>query len=87
MALSLEKRIQAIEERNQRVEADKAWETSLVRRVIIAVLTYGVMVLFMSSIGVTNPWSNALIPTTGFILSTLSLPFFKQLWLQAKQRS
>ena len=37
---SLERRIQAIEERNKRVEADKAWETSLTRRVSIAVITY-----------------------------------------------
>jgi hypothetical protein len=35
----LEKRISNIEERNKRVEGDKAWETSTLRKILIIVLT------------------------------------------------
>lgn len=35
-----EYRLQAIEQRNFRVETDKAWETSLTRRLSIVLLTY-----------------------------------------------
>jgi len=42
-----ESQIAAIVERNRRVEADKAWEVSLFRRLTIAVLTYAIAVLFL----------------------------------------
>ena len=35
----------------------------------------------MNAIGVNNPWLNAIIPSLGFLLSTLSLPFFKNIWI------
>ena len=38
---SLEERVQNIEERNNRVELDKAWEVSWTRRVFIAVAIHG----------------------------------------------
>ena len=41
--------IRSIKERNARVEADKAWETSMTRKVLIAVLTYALVVLFFYS--------------------------------------
>jgi len=37
---SLKIEIEKIKGRNRRVEADKAWETSLTRKILIAVLTY-----------------------------------------------
>ncbi|MBW3015554.1 hypothetical protein KY330_03970 [Candidatus Woesearchaeota archaeon] len=77
----LEKEIILIKKRNKRVEADKAWETSMFRRVIIAVMTYIVVVLFMWIIDVQDFWLNALVPTAGFMLSTLSLPFIKKWWI------
>lgn len=36
----LEERINKIEERNARVEGDKAWETSNLRKILIIILTY-----------------------------------------------
>ena len=69
--LQLEKRIEAIEVRNQKVEADKAWETSWVRRLSIAVLTYIVIVIYLSVINNDAPFINALVPVAGFLLSTL----------------
>ena len=45
----LESEIDTIKERNQKVEKDKARETSLMRKLSILVLTYFVMALFMYS--------------------------------------
>ena len=73
--------IEQIKERNRRVEADKAWETSKTRKIIITLMTYVVIVFFLWSIDTPNPWYNAIVPAIGFILSTLSLPFFKNFWL------
>ncbi|MFA5796558.1 MAG: hypothetical protein WC916_00790 [Candidatus Woesearchaeota archaeon] len=78
----MEKEINAIKERNKRVEADKAWETSITRRAIIAVLTYIIIVIFLMIINIPNPWLNALVPTAGFMLSTLTLSVVKDWWLE-----
>ncbi len=80
--MNTKKEVEEIKKRNARVEADKAWETSWVRKGIIAVLTYLVIVLFFFSAGLPNPFVNAVVPTVGFILSTASLPYFKKIWLK-----
>ena len=77
----LERRVKVIEARNQRVEVDKAWETSLTRKVLLIIFTFLSIGLYMNAIGVNNPWLNAIIPSLGFLLSTLSLPFFKNIWI------
>lgn len=74
--------IEKIKERNKKVEAEKAWETSFVRKVSIAIFTYLFMCLFMWSIGVTNIFVNALVPTFGYLLSTLSMSFVKRFWIK-----
>ena len=81
---NISKEIELIKERNKRVELDKAWETSLARKIIIAVLTYLVIVLFFYFASLSKPFINAIVPTLGFILSTLSLSLFKKLWIKAK---
>ena len=78
----VEKRLNAIEQRNKKVELDRAWETSLSRKIIIAVLTYITIVLFFFVAQLPKPFINSIIPTAGFVLSTLSLPFFKKLWIK-----
>ena len=75
---SLQKEIDYIKLRNQRVEKDKAWETSTARKVSVAVLTYLTILLFFVVIKVKNPMINAIVPTLGFLLSTMSLPFIKK---------
>jgi hypothetical protein len=77
----MKKEIKAILERNKRVEQDKAWEISLSRRTLIALMTYFILVIFLRIIKIPNPWLNALIPAIAFVLSTLSLPFFKKIWI------
>ncbi|MBI5046499.1 hypothetical protein HZC07_02085 [Candidatus Micrarchaeota archaeon] len=74
-------KINQINERNVRVEADKAWERSLTRRVIIAVGTYFISVFVLFSINSPTPFLTALVPSIGYILSTLTLPFLKAVWL------
>ncbi len=79
---NLEKRVEAIEKRNSRVESDKSWEGSWSRKIIIALLTYLIIGSYMNYIGVNSPWINAIIPTTGFILSTLTLRVLKNIWIK-----
>ena len=76
--------IDAIRERNKRVELDKAWETSFTRRSIITFMTYIVMVVFLYAINAQLPWLYALIPAAGYFLSTLSLKFVKKIWVSKK---
>lgn len=82
MQETLEQKISSILERNKKVEADKAWETSKTRRTIIAIATYLIVLYFLLAINAPNPYFNALIPAVAFILSTLSLPFIKNWWVE-----
>ncbi|HEY4516483.1 MAG TPA: hypothetical protein VJG64_00905 [Candidatus Paceibacterota bacterium] len=79
---TLEERVAEIEARNKNVEADKAWETSWTRSEFIALFTYIIVGIFLTIIHVPNPWISAFVPVIGFALSTISLPFFKKLWIQ-----
>ncbi len=80
MIKDVEKRIAAIEKRNQRVEQDKAWETSWTRRMSIGVLTYGVVACYLLIIHNDKPFINALVPAIGFVLSTLVLKRIRDFW-------
>ena len=74
--------LKSIQERNLRVEADKAGETSTFRRAAIAVITYFIAVIFLFLISVPSPFLSALVPAGGFILSTLSPSFLKKFWVK-----
>ena len=78
----LQKEIKEIKERNKRVEADKAWETSWARRILIVILTYIVIVLFFYFAGLPNPLINSIVPALAFFLSTLTLQAFKKVWIE-----
>jgi hypothetical protein len=75
-------KIKSIIERNARVEKDKAWETSKTRRAIIGTITYIFALMFLFMIKNENPWLNATIPVIGFLISTLTIPFVKKIWLK-----
>jgi len=79
---TLKGEIEAIKERNHRVEIDKAWERSPIRIMSVVVITYIIAVLVMYAIGITNYLLSALIPTIGYFLSTQSLPFIKRRWIK-----
>ena len=80
----IEQQLETIKQRNSRVENDKAWEISLVRILSIAVITYFVAAFVMNMIGTVNYWLGAFVPVVGFLLSTLSLPYIKKIWLIKK---
>ena len=76
----LETRVASIEARNKKVEQDKAWETSLTRRLTISLLTYIVVGVYLTVINNDKPWVNALVPAAGFFLSTLVLKGVRNHW-------
>lgn len=81
MIENLEQKIQQIEQRNQRVEADKAWETSWTRRLLLALFTYLAISIYLWAIDLPRPWINAIVPAVAFMISTLTMPWFKKVWL------
>lgn len=86
MSESIEEQIKEIEERNQRVEADKAWETSWTRRALLTVFTYLAIGVYMRAIDIPRAWLNAVVPAVAFMLSTLTMPLFKKMWLTRRSR-
>ncbi len=82
MNQTIEQRITEIEQRNQRVELDKAWEVSKARLFCIAVVTYICAGIVIMVLQIQKPWLNAFIPTLGYILSAQSLPILKRAWIK-----
>ncbi len=78
--------LEAIKQRNQRVELDKAWETSNTRKILIGAMTYTVVVIFLYLIKAPNPFLNAIVPVIGFLLSTATLSWCKEKWVQRIQK-
>jgi hypothetical protein len=78
----LELEIEKIKLRNLKVEADKAWETSFFRKILIAILTYFVIVWFFYIVDLPRPFHNAIVPTIGFLLSTFTFTIFKKFWIK-----
>lgn len=78
----LEKEVEKIKERNRRVETDKAWELSVIRIILLMLFTYLAIGIYLRAINIPRPWLNAVVPSVAFMLSTLTLPFFKKIWLR-----
>lgn len=79
--MDLEKEIKKIQERNKRVELDKAWETSWTRKICIMILTYIVIIIYSYVIRkYDNIFLSSLVPVIGFTLSTLSLKLVRKIW-------
>lgn len=77
---SLTEGISRIEKRNKEVELNKSWETSWTRKILLSIFTYLSIALYLKFIVNIDPWVNAIVPAIGFLLSTLTLPYFKTLW-------
>jgi preprotein translocase subunit SecF len=82
--MNIKQEIEKIKQRNKKVELDKAWETSLTRKIIVAIMTYLVIVIFFYFAGLESPFVNSIVPALAFILSTLSLTFFRKMWENRK---
>ena len=81
----LEDRIKRIEQRNERVENDKAWETSTLRKILIIIATYIFAVLYLKIADTTNPFLGAIVPCAGFYISTSSINIVKKWWINKKK--
>ncbi len=81
----LKKEIYILRERNKRVETDKKWETSYTRRILLTIFTYLAIGIYLRAINIQKPWLNAIVPAVAFMLSTLTLPYFKNLWMKFKK--
>jgi len=82
--MDTEQEILEIKERNKRVELDKRWETSIERKILVAFLTYFVMTAFFFAAELPKPFVNALVPSIAFVISTMTLPVAKKIWLNGK---
>lgn len=71
-----------IRSRNRRVELDKAWEMSWTRKLIVAVLTYFVVVVFFVFAELPDPFVNSIVPALAFVVSGSALPLFKKIWMR-----
>jgi len=80
--MNFTKEITKIKQRNERVEEDKAWELSWTRKIIVAILTYIVILIFFLIADLPNPFVNSLVAAVAFVLSTLSISLLKKLWLK-----
>lgn len=77
---NLKKRVTNLEKRNIKVEANKTWELSWTRRLLLVIFTYLSIGFYLNAIKITDPWLNAVVPSLAFLLSTLTFPFFKKVW-------
>ena len=78
----LEKEIKKIKSRNTKVEAEKAWETSFERKLLIVFITYVIISIVMFLLWFKDPLINALIPTFWYLLSTLSISFLRKKYIE-----
>ena len=78
----LEKELEKIKWRNQKVEADKAWETSCSRKILVAIMTYTIVVIVMYLLKLENIFVSAWIPTAWFLLSTLTINIVKKMYIE-----
>lgn len=80
---NLKKDIEEIKSRNRKVELDKKWETSNLRKISICVLTYIVVLIYSVLVNKKgNVFLNSAVPVIGFFLSTLSLDLIRKLWIK-----
>ncbi len=84
--MNTEQEISIIKERNLKVEADKAWETSIFRVILISAVTYLVAAFVFYVLAVSSYLLNAIIPTMGYLLSTQSIPFVKEWWIKNRYK-
>jgi|TARA_Y100000310_G_scaffold44012_2_gene40970 hypothetical protein len=84
--MDVEKEVKTIIERNKKVEVDKAWETSLTRKIILSLITYIIIVVFLIIAEIPKPWLGALVPTLALVLSTLTMPLVKKWWIKAANK-
>ncbi len=86
---SLDQRLSNIEEMTQKLvlidkyyQLQTAWEKSAMRTILIAITTYILSAIFLYILNFQYFYINAVLPTVGFMLTTLSIPFIKRIWIK-----
>lgn len=82
----LESKVNSIIMRNKKVESDKAWEISKLRRLILAIATYIIILYFLILIEAPNPYFNAIIPAAAYLIQQYSLPYLKNWWIKNNRK-
>lgn len=82
---NIQRELETIKERNKRVEADKAWELSWTRKILVALFTYILIVLFMVLAHLSSPFINAIVPSVAYLISMSAMPYLKKWWLSRKK--
>ncbi|NOS67001.1 MAG: hypothetical protein HOO67_01385 [Candidatus Peribacteraceae bacterium] len=82
---NIEESLNAVIERNKRVEAEKAWEVSITRRLFVAGLTYITALVTFWFLDQPQFALIALVPALAYVVSTLSLPWMKRRWMKKRQ--
>ena len=80
LIMDLKGEIEKLKKRNERVELDKKWEISFTRRALLTIFTYLSVGVYLFAIQIPKPWLNAIVPSVAFMLSTLTMPWFKKRW-------
>ena len=83
---TIEEEIKDIHSRNLKVETEKAWDVFTFRRVIISITTYLFMTFLFSILGVEKPFLNSLVPTFGYLISTLGISILKKYWIKNRYK-
>ncbi|OGY28405.1 MAG: hypothetical protein A3A61_02830 [Candidatus Woykebacteria bacterium RIFCSPLOWO2_01_FULL_43_14] len=80
----LQQEVEKIKERNQRVEADKAWETSKTRTAFIGCVTFLLIYIFMVLVKAEQPFLKAGVSVVAYWISTESYGVLKKWWLKKR---
>lgn len=84
--MNIEQEIEKIQERNARVEKDKAWEISKVRKIAVCLILYIIVLAFSKLVDLgSNIYLASAVPVIGYFLSTASLSIIRRIWERKKR--
>ncbi|MDP4000786.1 MAG: hypothetical protein Q8P83_00920 [bacterium] len=83
--MNIENEIEQLKDRNRRVEADKAWETSSFRIGLLTLVTFVVAAIVLSVMKVERVFITALVTAIAYFLSVQTLPAVKRWWIKKYQ--
>jgi hypothetical protein len=81
----MQSEIHALQRRNFEKDRGKEFESSYTRVIFLMAVTYFTLLAYMALVIQSNhPYLDAIVPTVGFNISTWSLPYVKEWWIQAR---
>ena len=83
--MELENKVKELEEKNRQLEYEKAWETSLTRKIYLMIGIYIIVITYSYVIKkFNNIFLSSLIPVIPFALSNSSLKIIRKIWEKFK---